>query len=133
MPEGVETCDVPKEAQLFVGPPTEECIPFETRFTDLFVTIPEVLEASFIQIADDSRMSDSDVSTDDPLSNSRFLLGLRLEPETRDVFQRVAQQVARSAEGILTKGKSMDITLMNGSLKEAFEKYGKKFYVKKTA
>jgi hypothetical protein len=40
----------------------------------------------------------------------------------------VAEVVAKAAEGILDKGSTMDITLMNGSLKDAFAKWGKPFF-----
>jgi hypothetical protein len=60
----------------------------------------------------------------------RLLLGLRLTDTSRAHLKVIAQQVAKAAEGILDKGQSMDITLIDGSLKGAFEKWGKFFYKK---
>jgi hypothetical protein len=36
--------------------------------------------------------------------------------------------IARASEGVLDKGKTLDITLISGSLKDAFEKFGKPFF-----
>jgi len=107
---------VPKEAQVYVGAPKEMTGALETKFSALFKTLPNVLEASFIQIADEA--------------GSRLLLGLRLQDESRENLKHVTELVAKAAEGSLEKGKSMDITFIGGSLKEAFKKWGKSFYLK---
>lgn len=103
-----------KEAQIFVGPPSMETGPLAERFRELFSTMPQVLEATFLQVADDA--------------GPRLLLGLRLVEPDENVLREVAGLVARAAEGVLEKGKTMDITLIDRSLKGAFEKWGKPFY-----
>ncbi len=107
---------VPKDAEVYIGAPTDETGPLEEKFSELFQQIPDVQEASFVQIGDEA--------------GSRLLLGLKLERESRDVLKGVAKKVADAVEGILPKGNTMDITLINGSLKEGFAKWGKVFYKK---
>jgi hypothetical protein len=104
------------ELRLQVTAPTEKTAELEKRFTVLFQTMPDILEAAFVQVSD--RLG------------SRLLLGITMAQESRDALRSAAERVASSAEGALHKGKSMDITLINGSLKEAFEKWGKFFYKK---
>jgi len=105
---------IPKQAQIHVGPPSVETKPLEERFKTIFEGMPQVLEATFLQVADDA--------------GPRLLLGLRLKNGDEDGLREVASVVARAAEGILEKGKTMDITLIDRSLKAAFEKWGKPFY-----
>ena len=105
---------VSKQAQINVGAPSLESGALESTFRDLFATLPQVAEASYIQVADDA--------------GPRLLLGLRLDDPSEDRLREVAGLVARAAEGVLDKGKTMDITLIDRSLKGAFEKYGKVFY-----
>ena len=105
---------VPKDTQVMGGPPKEEPFALQQKFSELFKETPEVLEASFIQISDSF--------------GSRLLLGLRLQSESREQLKTIASLIAKSAEGILDKGEIMDITLINGSLKEAFKKWGKPFF-----
>lgn len=105
---------IAKETQVMVGAPMEDRAPLENKFRELFGAQEVVLEASFIQVSDDT--------------GTRLLLGLKLKDESKDEFRRVAHIVANAAEGVLDKGKTMDITLMSGSLKEAFEKYGIVFF-----
>jgi len=95
----------------------EELKPLEDRFVPLFQALTEVLAASFIKVEDEN-------------SGARLLLGLRLETNNRDSLKRIATEVAKAAEGVLDQGKTMDITLIDGSLKDAFEKWGKTFYKK---
>lgn len=109
--EGPETKNV-----LQVSSPLDETDELEESFIKVFEELPQVLEAAFVQVVD--------------RIGSRLLLGLKMETESRDALRNVAEHVAKAAEGVLKKGKSMDITLMNGSLKEAFEKWGKVFYLK---
>ncbi len=109
---------IPKEAMIYVGPRSDDATVLEARFRNLFSNHPEVLEADFVQIRDDG--------------GSRLLLGLKLEDESREAFQAIAGFVAKAAEGALPPGKTMDITLTSGSLKEAFVRFGKPFYVKDT-
>lgn len=111
-----EVRNIPKNTTVSVGEAGEDAHPLETRFRALFLRHPEVLEATFIQIADDS--------------GARLLLGLRLENESREELKRIAGLVAQAAEGILEKGKTMDITLLDRSMKDAFEKWGTPFYRK---
>ena len=105
---------VPKEAQVFVGPPAMETEALAERFRQLFADMPQVLEATFLQVSDDA--------------GPRLLLGLRLKEPDENALREVAGVVARAAEGVLEKGKTMDITLIDRSLKGAFEKWGKPFY-----
>ncbi len=105
---------VPKDAEVFIGAPKDETAALEAKFIEQFKELPDVREASFVQIADEA--------------GSRLLLGLRLENETRDILKVVAKKLAEAAEGILAKGNTMDITLMSGSLHEGFKKWGKVFY-----
>jgi hypothetical protein len=107
---------VPKDTKVSVTVPTEDTTVLEGAFTTLFRSLPQVLEACFVEITDDL--------------GTRLLLGLRLEAETRDALRKMAESITRAAEGVLDKGKTMDITLMNGTLKPAFDKYGKVFYKK---
>src|ERR1044071_189180 len=76
---------IPKDAEVFVGAPSENTKELEDRFIDLFKKIPGVQEASFVQISDDA--------------GSRLLLGLKLEKESREELKIVAQRVAEAAEG----------------------------------
>lgn len=105
---------VAKQAQIYVGPPSMETKQLEERFTTLFESMPHVLEATFLQVSDDA--------------GPRLLLGLRLKEATENALRDVAGFVARAAEGILDKGQTMDITLIDRSLKSAFEKWGKPFF-----
>lgn len=105
---------IPKKADVAVGEPSAESLPLEACFREAFAGMPEILEAAFIQVADDA--------------GSRLLLGLRLVDQTEDGLRDVAGVVAKAAEGVLDKGKTMDITLIDRSLKGAFEKWGKFFY-----
>lgn len=105
---------IPKDTAVFVGKPTDEVAALEARFRTLFSNLPDVLEACFIQISDDA--------------GSRLLLGLRLVDQSQENFKRIAGVIAKAAEGVLEKGKTMDITLLNKSLKDAFEKWGKPFF-----
>jgi SseB protein C-terminal domain/SseB protein N-terminal domain len=105
---------IPKDAQVYVGAPTDNTTDLIKCFTTLFESTPNVTEAAFMQVADDS--------------GSRLLLGISLKSETRDELKLIAQQVAEAAQGVLEKGKTMDITLINGSLKDAFDKWGVFFY-----
>lgn len=107
---------IPKESGLQVRSPIIETGPLEEKFKILFENVPEVLEATFVQIAD--------------ASGERLLLGIKLENESKESFRLVAQLIARAAEGVLEKGKTIDITLIRGSLEKAFEKYGEAFYEK---
>lgn len=107
---------IPKDTQVRVGKPVDDPSALETRFIALFETLPEVLEACFIQIEDDA--------------GSRLLLGLRLKDELREPFRRVAGLIAQASEGVLENGKTMDITLIDRSMKGAFEKWGTPFYKK---
>lgn len=111
-----EVRHIPKDTTVSVGPPIDDASKLETRFTELFRAHSEVLEARFIQISDDA--------------GSRLLLGLRLTDQSQDAFRKIAQLVAKAAEGVLEKGKTMDITLLDRSLKDAFEKFGSAFYLK---
>jgi hypothetical protein len=108
---------VPKDQPVLVGAPSEESVELESRFIELFESLPDVLEASFVTVAEEG-------------GDPRLLLGLRLTDTSRAHLKVIAQQVAKAAEGILDKGQSMDITLIDGSLKGAFEKWGKFFYKK---
>jgi hypothetical protein len=106
---------VPKEATVSVGPAqSEQVTALEGAFATLFGSIADVKEARFIQISDDA--------------GPRLLLGLRLDENSRERLRVVAELVAKAAEGILPNGDSLDITLLDGSLKEAFNKHGKAFY-----
>jgi hypothetical protein len=105
---------VAKQAQIYVGPPSMETKALEERFKTLFEGMPQVLEATFLQVSDDA--------------GPRLLLGLRLKKPDEDALREVAGLVARAAEGILDKGQTMDITLVDRSLKAAFEKWGKPFF-----
>jgi hypothetical protein len=105
---------VPKEAEVQVGPVQESTLALEERFKELFDSESSVLEATFIEVADDS--------------GPRLLLGMRLSDESKANFRHIAALIAKASEGVLGKGKTMDITLINGSLKGAFEKYGKPFF-----
>lgn len=107
---------IPKDAKVYVGAVTEDSAALEEKFIQLFKTDENVIEGAFVQISDDA--------------GPRLLLGLKLENESRPELQLVAEKIARAAEGVLAKGKTMDITLINGSLKEAFAKWGKSFYKK---
>ncbi len=107
---------IPKDTAVHVGKPTDDSSKLETRFLEMFRSHPEVLEATFIQIADDA--------------GSRLLLGLRLVDESRESFRKTAELIAKAAEGVLEKGKTMDITLLSRSMKDAFEKFGTPFYKK---
>jgi hypothetical protein len=108
-----------KQAQIYVGPPSMETKPLEQRFVSLFEKMPQVQEATFLQVSDDA--------------GPRLLLGLRLNEGTEDALREVAGHVARAAEGILEKGQTMDITLIDRSLKAAFEKWGKPFFKRQGA
>lgn len=108
-----EVRHVPKESPIHVGKAIDSAA-LEARFKTLFSELPDVLEACFIQIEDDA--------------GSRLLLGIQLREETREKLKDIAAVVARAAEGVLDKGKTMDITLLNGSLKEAFAKWGTTFF-----
>lgn len=105
---------VAKQAQIHVGPPSVETKPLEEKFRGIFESMPQVLEATFLQVADDA--------------GPRLLLGLRLKNGDENALREVASVVARAAEGVLEKGKTMDITLIDRSLKAAFEKWGKPFF-----
>ncbi|OVE77161.1 hypothetical protein BVX98_03375 [bacterium F11] len=105
-----------KDAQVSVGNPSEETEQLEERFIKLFEEHPEVEQASFVQISDET--------------GSRLLLGLRMKEENRDTLRTMASYIAKAAEGILERGKTIDITFISGSLKGAFEKWGKNFYRK---
>lgn len=109
-----EVRNIPKDTQVSVGAPVDDTSALEERFKKLFKGVPTVQEACFIQVADDS--------------GSRLLLGLLLSDQSRENFKFVAGLVAEAAEGILENGKTMDITLMDRSLKGAFDKYGKPFF-----
>lgn len=113
-PPSEEIRHIPKDTTVKVGKATDDASKLETHFRKLFLDLPEVLEACFIQIADDA--------------GSRLLLGLRLTDESPEAFKIIASLVAKASEGILEKGKTMDITLINRSLKAAFEKYGESFF-----
>lgn len=130
VPEGVENTNIAKEAKVFVGPATEEAVALESKFKELFNSLPEVLEAVFIQVADDAIMPAEGEAPPTEPANARLLLGLRLQTESREAFQRIAQLIAKSSEGVLDKGRTMDITLIDGSLKEAFKKWGKPFFTR---
>lgn len=108
---------VSKQAAINVGAPSLNSETLEARFRELFEKLPQVAQASFIQVADDA--------------GPRLLLGLRLDDQTEDRLREVAALVAKAAEGVLEKGKTMDITLIDRSLKGAFEKWGKVFYTRK--
>ncbi|MBV9080718.1 MAG: SseB family protein [Elusimicrobia bacterium] len=110
---------VSKQAQIYVGPPSD-CAELENRFIELFQTLPQVLEAAFLQVADSAPKGAP--------AGTRLLLGLRLEDPSEDGLREVAGKVARAAEGVLEKGKNMDITLIDRSLKSAFENWGKSFF-----
>jgi len=130
VPEGLESKNMAKESKVFVGPATEDAAALESRFKELFNSIPEVMEAVFIQVADDAIVpATEDASATEP-ANARLLLGLRLQTESREEFQRIAQLIAKASEGVLDKGRTMDITLIDGSLKEAFSKFGKAFFTR---
>lgn len=105
-----------KETKLMVSRPSDSTAELEETFSDLFKSMPDVLEAAFLQVSDET--------------GSRLLLGLRLESESRDDLKRVAMRVAKAAEGVMEPGKTMDVTLIGGSLNEAFQKWGKTFYRK---
>lgn len=109
-----EIRNIPKDTSVMVGSPSEDTSALESKFKELFANVPDVLEACFIQIADDS--------------GSRLLLGVRLTDESKDRFKQVAGLVAKAAEGVLEPGKTMDITLLDRSMKGAFEKWGKSFF-----
>ncbi len=110
---------IPKDTQVMVGPATDEKAALEKKFFEFFQKLPEVLEAAFIQVSDDT--------------GSRLLLGVKLSVESKEEFRRVAHLIATAAEGLLEKGKTMDITLMSGTLKDAFEKFGSYFYPVKSS
>jgi hypothetical protein len=105
---------VPKDAQVFVGKPTEDISQLEKKLATLFSNMENVVEGCFIQISYDGA--------------PRLLLGLKLVQESKDHLRVVAEAVAKASEGILERGKEMDITLMNLSLKNAFAKWGVSFY-----
>ena len=107
---------IPKDTQVAVGKPVDDPSKLESRFRELFLSHPEVLEGCFIQISDDN--------------GSRLLLGIRLADESNEEFKRIAGLIAKAAEGTLEKGKTMDITLIGRSMKGAFEKWGTPFYKK---
>lgn len=107
---------ISKNTKIFAGPPPKECEAFEEPFRRVFMEHPEVAEAQFLEIRD--------------ATGTRLLLGLRLEDENREKLKTIAVLIGKAAEGVLERGKTMDITLINGSLKEAFEKHGKTFYKK---
>lgn len=107
---------MPKDAQVFVGKPSEDITNLEKKLTELFAGMPNVMEACFIQISYDGA--------------PRLLLGLKLIEESKENLRRVAEAVAKASEGVLERGKEMDITLMNLSLKNAFAKWGVSFYKK---
>lgn len=107
---------VPRDAKVKVGRVNEDTTALEERFVSIFEDLPEVEEASFMQIEDDT--------------GPRMLLGLKLEEESRAHLQRIAGHIAKAAEGVLAPGKTMDVTLISGSLREAFQKYGNTFYKK---
>ena len=107
---------IAKNTEVKVGEPAEDTSGLEERFIKLFEDNDNILEAAFMQVADDS--------------GSRLILGLIMEKESRDILKNMAALIAKAAEGVLEPGKTMDITLINGSLKAAFEKYGKTFYKK---
>lgn len=107
---------VSKKSQVQVGPVDDDTGPLEERFTHLFQDEETVLEATFIKISDDS--------------GPRLLLGLKLADESKQNFRKVAGLIAKASEGVLEKGKTMDITLIGGSLKDAFSKFGKPFYTR---
>ncbi|MFN0117016.1 MAG: SseB family protein [Elusimicrobiota bacterium] len=109
-----EIRNIPQDAQMLVGAPTISTEMLEKKLLTLFLELKEVVAASFLQIQDDK--------------GDRLLLGLTLSDESKDDLRRVASYVAGAAEGVLEKGNSIDITLINGSLKAAFEKYGKNFF-----
>ena len=111
-----EIRDIPKNAPVQVGAPDETSSEaLGQRFTGLFEDLPEVREATFIQIFDEP-------------NGSRLLLGLRLTENNRERLRIIAGLVAKAAEGIMDKNTMMDITLIDGSLKKAFEKWGKTFF-----
>lgn len=105
---------VSKKSQVQVGAVDDDTGPLEGRFKTLFENDDSVREAVFIKITDDS--------------GPRLLLGLKLTDESKQNFRRVAGLIAKASEGVLEKGKTMDITLIGGSLKDAFEKFGKPFF-----
>jgi hypothetical protein len=115
-PPKEEVRHIAKDTEVYVGKPPEKPVALEERLTLLFKDLTEVTEACFIQIADDT--------------GSRLLLGVKLTEESRQSLQKVAEAVAAAAQGILEKGKTMDITLMNGSLKAAFAKWGTSFFTR---
>lgn len=109
---------VPKEAQVYVGRPSEDTTALEARFKELFETVPEVKEAQLLQMSDDA--------------GPRLVMGLRLNDDSKDALRRVGELIAKAAQGVLDKGKSMEVTLINRSLKGAFEKWGKTFFRRET-
>lgn len=108
---------IPKDAQVFVGKPSEDVSILEKKLAELFASMDNVLEGCFIQISYDGA--------------PRLLLGLRLGKESKDNLRVVAEAVAKASEGVLDRGKEMDITFMNLSLKNAFAKWGVPFYKRK--
>ncbi len=105
---------ISKKSQVQVGAPVDDTKALEERFAQLFDDEPTVVEAVFIQISDEG--------------GARLLLGLHLTDESKPNFRRVAGLIAKASEGVLEKGKTMDITLIGGSLKDAFDKFGKPFF-----
>lgn len=105
---------IPKDAEVLVGKPSEDVSALEKRLAELFALMDNVLEGCFIQISYDGA--------------PRLLLGLKLAQESKDNLRIVAEAVAKAAEGILDRGKEMDITFINLSLKNAFAKWGVSFY-----
>lgn len=113
-PQDGDVRHIPKDARVQVGPVGEEARLLEERFNELFKTLPDVLEGVFVKISDES--------------GERLLLGLKLTDESKEAFRKAASLVARAAEGVLERGETMDITLISGSLKDAFAKHGKPFF-----
>ncbi|MCB4756799.1 MAG: SseB family protein [Elusimicrobia bacterium] len=129
VPEEGDIPNMAREARVFAGPAVPAAEALEKRFSDLFQTLPEVQEAVFIQVADESFLPPEGASgADFRPAGCRLLLGLRLKLESKEEFQRVAHLIAQATEGVLGRGETMDITLINGSLKTAFEKFGKPFF-----
>ena len=109
--------NIAKDAKVNVGKPVDNTKALEKEFSKIFKKNAEISEALFMQISDDA--------------GSRLLLGLKMKEENRDQLRRIAGLVAKAAEGVLEPGKTMDVTFVNGSLKDAFAKWGKSFYKKK--
>lgn len=115
-PDGLEEEErtIPKEAQVYVGRPSEDTTALETRFAELFRELPLVLEAQFLQISDES--------------GPRLVMGLKLSDDSHDSLRQVGELIAKAAQGVLDKGKQMEVTLINRSLKGAFDKWGRTFF-----